>query len=356
MSAHVVRVTCSRREITASSIPELKTLYGLDRLPLAPSWVSVEIKNVSRAVINALRRTLTDEMPGAALSVGSFDSAATTEKLMLPQFVNDRIELMPLRPSAGSLKTSPRWVLDVTNSSEVDRTVYSGDLTLVSGSLATPIFNPTFPLCTLRPGCRIVVRDITVALGYGRVHAKYNVARLTSFRHLDIPRWPDAEMRHPGGLAVDLSDYKESSLLTDPQEHLLLVTIPATGSDPAEVRDVFTRACTCIIDRLKIVLGSLDSPSSFSLNSLGELGEGLVEGTLMVPGESHTLGSLIRKTVYDLTPDVASVLYKVVTHEDRLELRCRHATKDVATVFRTAIERAIATFVSLHDSFAGASF
>jgi hypothetical protein len=87
MVVEVVRVGIERDELTAEKIPALRDLFRLERLPLAESRVEIEIRGVPTAVVNALRRVVTDEMPGFALQVPAdgFDASETSEAFMLPQ-------------------------------------------------------------------------------------------------------------------------------------------------------------------------------------------------------------------------------------------------------------------------------
>src|SRR5271169_5307802 len=103
-TAEVIRVEIAREELTAAKVPALRELFHLERLPLAQAHVEIEIKGVPTAVVNALRRVVTDEMLGYALQVpvDGFSVAETTEMMMLPMFVNQRIALIPLRAQVAA--------------------------------------------------------------------------------------------------------------------------------------------------------------------------------------------------------------------------------------------------------------
>lgn len=356
-TAEVVHVKITRAELSADKVPALRELFRLERLPLAESHVEIELKGVPTAVVNALRRVVTDEMPGRALQVpvDGFDAEATTEVFMLPQFVNQRIALLPLRPQIpADVVARLRLRLDVSNRGTSLLTVYAGDLEVVEGPMPEPLFNPTFALCTLQPGKRIVIRDIHISTGYGRDNGAYIVARRAAFRHLDIPQYETKDTHDADGVAADWSGYKVSSLVADPRHHVMTATLPATTANPAEARAVFADACANVRERLRLLASTVERRSDTPVESTGrgvqytvvQLEAGLVEGILQVPGETHTIGELLRRAVFDLTPDIANVSYTLVGHENRMNFTLRH-TEDVTRILLGAIRHSIATFEAI---------
>lgn len=355
MLAEVVQVTIEREELAPSAVRTLRELFNMDSLPLAPAKVSIEIKGISTAAVNAFRRVITDEMPGHALKVpiDGFNSDLTSDVFMLPQFVNGRIELLRLRPQIpADIVASLRLRLDVTNGSASTLNVHAGDLKVAEGTMPEPLFNPTTTIAFLPPGTRIVVENIYISTGYGRDNGIYNVTCRAAYSHLDIPQHSDAEMRHENGVAADESGYKVSSMVAVPRHHMLTAIVPATTSNVAEIRAVFADACTNIKERLRLIATTVErraeTPSGGFAHrgvqfTVMQLEEGLSEGVLQVPGETHTIGELIKRTVYELAPDIANVSYTIVAHENRLVLTIRH-TDDVARVLARALQHAIATF------------
>lgn len=351
-AVQVGRVRIERSELTAEAVPELRELFGLERLPLGESAVEIELRGVPTAVVNALRRVVTDELAWHAMQVpeGGFDTTQTTDRFMLPQFVNERIALVPLRPqiSADAIEKL-RLQLDVTNSSATVLAVYAGDLEVVEGEMPGVIFNPTFKLAALQPGKRLVVRGIRITSGIGRDHARYHVARHTAFRHLDIPQHDTADTHEPDGVAADKSGYKVSSSVANPRHHALTAILPATTANPAEVRSVFADACANIKDRLRLVAAAVEQ--SVAGGSYGRgiqytvvtLESGLSEASLLVPGETHTIGELLRRSVYETSPEVSYVDYRIITHTAQLSLRLRHSDDVTATLLR-ALQHAVAIF------------
>lgn len=364
MPAKVVRVTVERRGLRGAALAALRELFHLERLPLAPARVEVEIEGVPTAVVNALRRTVLDEMPGRALQVppDGFDTEATTEEFMLPQFVSGRIAFIPLRPQVP-LETVRhlRLELDATNTGAVCRDVYAGDLTVVGGSMPEPLFNPTFKLATLQPGKRLVIRGIQIVTGYGRDFAAFNVTHRAAHRHLDVAQHPREATHLPGdpaegaapaagarGSAVDLSGYTASCLVSNPRHHVVSAVVAATPPDPSEARSVFVDGCSNIIERLRLVATTVESDADAPAGrgatyAVVQLEGGLAEGVLQVPGETDTIGELLRRAVYEEDPEVSYVAYVVVDHENRLVLTVRHV-EDVTRLLVAAVRQSIATF------------
>lgn len=345
-----------------AAAPELEELFGITQFPFSEADVTIELRGVPTAVVNSLRRAVTDEILGYALQVpeGGFQAERTTELFMLPQFVNQRIELMVLHQSAAAKAAAlgVKFELNVANASAVPLTVYAGDLRVAAGNLTAPIFNPTYELATLQPGRTLVVIDIGIAAGRGRDHAMYQVACRGAFRHLDLPQHTEDEMRLETGVAADNSGYRISSLVADPRSHELRLTLGAVTERSAEqdAKAALVAACENICARLRLVLGAIDGAGGAGLPAaVGAmqyttvaLESGLTEATLSAPGETHTIGELLRRAVYD-TGDVSYAAYAVSSHEKRLTLTVRLAGDVTATIIE-ATQMAIRTFDIIRHS------
>lgn len=333
----------------------LKKLFHLDSLPNAPSIVTIEISGIPTAYINGIRRVGTDEMKGYALNVkpGGFKIDLTTDPFMLPPYVEGRISLIRLSARAGMDKL--RFKLDVTNNGATQMGVYAGDLEIVEGSLPIPIFNPTTKIAFIQPGKRIVIHDIYVSDGYGRENSIYNVLCRASYSHLDIPQYSDDDMRKENGVAADWSGYKVSSLVANPLHHLLSATIPATSSNKDMVYIIFIDICTNIIERLRLANTAIETasngiPHREAQYTVVKLNSGISEGILRMIGETYTIGELIRRTVYDLNPNIVNVSYTIISHENNLNLSVRH-TDNVTKILIDAIQHIIDTFEKIKYDF-----
>lgn len=370
MSGRVLDVVVERVELSGGAPARLRAMFGIERLPLAPARVEMTLDGVPTAVVNAIRRVVVDEMPGLCLQappIGAvradgaptgWDYDATTEKFMLPHFVLQRLAAVPLTVQIPPEQVRDlRWDLDVTNRTTGVLSVYTGDLVVVAGAMPEPLFNPCFILADLQPGCRLCVRGIFIQTGYGRDNSAFQVARCAAFTHLDIEQWPRADTHSRDGAQADLSGYRESSLVADPRRHRLRAVVPAAGPDPAGVRAVFADACANVVARLRLVLNAAvvagDTGAASAANATGAsllripLEQGLVEAVLLLPGETHTVGGLLRRAVFDLVPEISNVAYTIAPHENCLRLSIRSQDRDPVSVLHEATRGLITCFEQL---------
>jgi len=339
-----------RRQVPES--PELKELFGLDEMPLAEANISLELHGVPTSLVNGLRRAATDEITGYAFQVpeNGFRTDQTTDVFMLPQFVNQRLELIPLhqRAAAQAAAAGLKFNLNARNATAAPLIIYAGDLRMhaPSGSSSAAythrgaLFNPTIEIAVVQPGKTLVIEDISVVPGRG--HAMFQVATCGCYTHLDIAQYSDDEVRLESGAAADLSGYRVSCLVSDPRHHQLRLTLQATDAESASEVAAATvvAACENIRARLRLVAaavegGSIEPASAITFTTL-VLEGGLHEGVIRAPGETHTVGELLRRAIFDTAPDVSVVTYSVSAHEKALTLTLRAST-DVSVIITEAI-------------------
>lgn len=340
--AEVTRVTLVRKEIGENAKNNLRRMFGIPSLPLAETTFEIELANVPTAVASALRRAVTDEMQGYALQVpvNADAQAETTELYMLPPFVNQRITYIRLRSQIPpDIVDQLELELDVSNAEGgVPLSVYAGDMRIAKGSMPEPLFNPTTKIAVLQPGKRLVVRGIRISRGYGRDAAQYCVASCVINRPLDIEEYSDAEMREEKGIAADWSGYKVSSLVANPRRHLVRGILPATAAVEAESRTVLVDACANIVSRLRKILSAISGGEPHGIRlTVAQLEGGVTQATLLIPGETATIGELLTRTTFEL----ASV--SNVTHTGSLVITLSCAD-DAAQLIRKAIGHSISTF------------
>ncbi|MDE2097659.1 MAG: hypothetical protein KGL39_10460 [Patescibacteria group bacterium] len=367
----VVRVAVEKTRIT---LPEYAEIMKIKEPPLTKCRVVVELKGVATAVASALRRAPLGEVQGRSLYIHAFrdeaaDKKAADDPFMVEEVLSTRIRCIPLRFWVpDSVVRDARFRLFVTNDTESTKTVMSGDLTIVSGVQPekkgaksrgdSVLFNPTIELAFIQPGHCLRVHDIRIREGYGRQGGEFRVACLGTLRHLDIKEAPRAETHTRGGARADESGYLESTLIADPRHHEVGVTVPATGPDPNEAVAVMLAACTNIIDRLRIILSALkDVVLTSGEKDPAKGGEGVQftlisqsdgsEGVLWVGGETHTVGNLLKRMIFELNPAVGFVDYTSRQHENGIRVTVRDKG-DVVALVRRGLERGIATFEKIH--------
>lgn len=356
-SIKLVSIKFNRKEISNKIIPNIKKIIGIDRLPLANTYVSIEIKGISTAYINAFRRVSIDEMTGYSLQVPvDMDWKDTTDEFMLPQFVIQRISMIPLKINIGNDFSKITFDLIVKNDTSSVMSVYSSDLKLITGKLSEPIFNPTFKICILQPGRKISIHGIYIGSGIGKDNAAFQQVRCGAYKHLDIPQYDHKETHEINGKVADFSGYKISSMLSNPTHHLYTCILTATNNDPAEIKTVFIEVCTNIKERLRYILSYIESTITNESNSKGieyviyQLTEGTYEGILQINGETHTIGELIKRTIYELIPDIINVKYVIILHDDKLKISIQYK-EHVTGILIQALKYCLATFDSLQKQF-----
>jgi DNA-directed RNA polymerase subunit L len=358
------------KTITVDAENELRELTGLPSLPFVSVAVEIEIKGVPTAVPNALRRVLCDELRGRALICDKPPSTTgSTDPFMMDQFVMNRISMIALRARIpDNIVRGVRFAVDVRNDTASVMTVFSGDFKVTSGKLDEPIFDPTYEVAIIQPGHVYRAEDIRIEEGYGRDFAAYQTCVRAFLRHLDLKEAPRAATHGAGGEACDVSGYAESSLVANPRHHIIGFTVPVVSKGAAgvdDVRTVLADACKNIKERLHLVQSALaqseteasSSSSSAAPSGAGvtftliDLEAGLSEGILRVKGETHTVGNLITRYCYELTPDISFCAYRCVPHEGEMRLTVRH-TEDVPGIISRAVRQAYAVIDAVQHGIA----
>jgi DNA-directed RNA polymerase subunit L len=359
MSASITSITHHRHAITSDKIASLNTLFKLNALPLALTRFEADINNVPTEVVSAIRRVLIDEIPNNTLRVplGGFKTMTDVpdvDVFMLPQFVNNCIAMIRIRRQIPeSIIQDVRFKLDVRNTGFSPLKIYSGDLVVSAGVLDIPIFNPTSLIAIIQPGKRLLITDIQIVTGIGRDDGLFNVACQAAFTHTDLEEYTDEEIRK--GEMADYSGYKLQSTVADPRQHRLFAVIPATSSNSNEIYVLLTDVCSNIVDRVHRLLITLKESSKEITFTTVMLDSGMSEGTLQIAGESHTIGALLRRIVYDQNPGIDSVAYLIDPITNVLKLTIKHSESaenpsSIDDIMHNALIGAIALFENLKKS------
>lgn len=349
-------------------------------MPLGMVKVEVELKGVPVAVPNAIQRVVMDELKGRCLIFpseldpagrgedGGFVRDKTTDPFMVEHFVRDRLRCVPLRYQISEevVKTL-RLALRSENPTSSMKAVYTGDLIITAGEkllTGTWLFNPTIELAVLQPGRTLTIEGIRISEGFGREHASYNVGIRGALRYLDQEEEKDVFAPDKGAIApgskgsrlpADWSGYKGSSLLMNPRHHMVSFVLPAVprGRDREVARSVLADVCISIKKRLRLVQGILETNSSrretrFVVVPAGKDREA-VKGTLSVPDETDTIGVLLKRAVYELTPDIHYVGYTAVRHERVMKLTLTHGVddEDIRVILLRAVKHVFGIFDSI---------
>jgi len=329
---------------------------GLKRLPLARTELSLELRGVSAAIANGLRRVPIDELLGYHLDFDrpDFDRGATTDAHMSNDtYVRERLNNVPLRPQISrELIQNLRFALHVENTSASPQAVYTGDLVATRGSPPEPLFNPTIALAVLQPRRAIHINEIRISEGYGnRDHASFNVVARASSVPLDIPKHPRRETHERGGIATAGSGYTVGAGVADPSHFRVTLHVPAAPDNRAVSVAILVDACENLQRRLWSIQQALEATLSapgegrraanarfLTAPSTGDGGVPMTEGSLTVKNETVTVSEILAQTVCDLNPEIA--FCAATAQQNQIELKVKVATTEPADVAEVIIDAA----------------
>ena len=328
----------------------LEELFSIRELPVGIAEVSFELNKVNLSIANAIRRTLIDEMTGNCLSVEdpSRFNPQTTEKLYLPQLVNNRIHQIPICPN---IDPSLKFSLKYENMNPFTTKVYSKDL-VPNMKLKGPIFNPTFELAEVQPGKKLIIDNIKITKGKGKLDSGYQVAVRCVSIPLDIPQYADEDVLHPESKYCDESGYEISTFMVIPMKHRISFILPAVRDDH-DVMYILKQCIQILIDRISIVRNIIVKKSteksvedmistSESIYSIINTSSSQYEGTLIIVGETDTIGNMISEITSLDNPEIKYCGYKI-SHSKNLEIRIRHNT-DVTIILLKTIDKALGIY------------
>lgn len=351
------------KELT-EAVKELMPFNNHGGLPLARENIIMEIDGVPTAVVNALRRTIHDELKGKCLTFdkNDFGRKETTDPFMADEdFIRTRIRMIPLRPQISeSLIKNLKFNLDAQNQTSNTISVYSGDLTLGKGcKLSEPIFNPTHEIASLQPGKTLHIKNIHIVEGYGNQDAAFIVAHRAASIPLDIKEHPKEDTHKDTGEIALQSGYVESSLVANPRSHRLTACISAVPKGSNDTITVLIDACGYIMKRLRYIQGILEnsrvgiesnqsaksyrSANAYLIITPDTTFSNRIKGVLVVKNETDTIGNLITRSIYEIMPDIGYVGYSCIPHKKMMELTVSHSVaepEEIEPIITKAVKHA----------------
>lgn len=285
-----------------------------------PKHIEFNIKGVSNAVSNGLRRTIGGELLVKAL-FAEFENLTTTDVFIIPEMVLKRLRMIPLDQSTPLNAT---FEIDATNDTPNVRDVKSSEIKIIGGMKKLP-FNETFTLFTLQPGraCNIKPIGIHQAYGFTEGDGMHCVACNTVSICTD-----QTPINMYTGEGI-------SSSVANPREWKIAFNTNGTMAP----KDIVKSACDNIIARVMSVQELL-----YSIENKND------EYSLTIEGESDTLGNLFMRTISDLYPDIRAVTYSGVNVGRTLTIRVR-CDEDINTIFTTAIKQIVKTYGDIKKYF-----
>lgn len=140
-----------------------------------PDIIQFDIKCNSR-IANAIRRTLLDEIKTKSLEPGNI---LTNDIYIIKDELINNIRQIPIDQSV-SLDT--RFSIAVENKNTHIVPVYTKKIR----SDTTDTFNSRIQICTLNPGKRLQIKNMTIVEGRGRNNSRFSPVSVVSFKMLDF--------------------------------------------------------------------------------------------------------------------------------------------------------------------------
>lgn len=248
------------------------------------------IDKIAPELANALQRASVGEQDSYGLSL-KFDDIETDDKDMNRTELLDNINLIPLRYGITDKEFhNVELSLDIRNDSDHIKPVLAGDLKISGQHLTNPLFQPTIELIYLRPGCRLIIKNITMVRGNIEDHAKFLTATNGSTWPLDRP-----------------ADAKTSNMT--PMKHSISFVVNNVLRDDRDVgRKVLIGGCLNLLDRLSSILEVITGDDSTQY--LDEF----KDHCKLELNETNSIAKMFERTCYTLYPDVEYVSGEICYH------------------------------------------
>jgi DNA-directed RNA polymerase subunit L len=355
-------------------MPELlNEIYGISTLPITRTETIIEIKGIHIPEINALRRVLTDEIQHYHLTTND-STIETDDPFISLSRIEKYISNIPICYSVSKeIIKKLKLGIKFKNKTTSNVVILCGDLVIQSSDavLNSPIFDPTFELFSLSPGKSITITNIHLVTKYGKEFAGANLACNASYRFLDIEEYSIEEINKKENRIkpfVNQSGYKVSSFIANPIHHELSFTIPATSKNfVKEIHQILNDVCDNIIYRLRSILMHVENSSKGDSTQLllddNSIQSSILENSsnstdtetinkyiCVIPGETHTIGNLLKWYINDLFPQCSSVTY--IINEKKLEITIFFInSEDVHKYMHDSIKHGIHIFKEIKKQF-----
>lgn len=291
-----------------------------------PEHMEFNILNVSNAVSNGIRRTITCELLVNSM-ICNYEDIETNDMFIIREQIIKRIRTIPV-----DQKTPLDTMFSLVSSNETAevRDIKSGEIKIIksksSGTHKLP-FNETFTLFTLQPGKFIKISNITMnpAFGYNSDDGMHVVAFNAASTALD---------QEPINAYV-VNSTGIPSRISNPREWK--ISFNTNGTMPP--KQIIFAACDNLISRITSVRELLTN-----IENNGD------EFTLTVVGESDTIGNLFERTICDLYPNIKAVSYSCSNVDRSLTVRIR-TDDDIKNIFDTTIKEIIAIYTKIKKYF-----
>lgn len=337
---------------------------------------------------NALRRVALSELKAKALTF-ELQTIQKNDDAVIPYLVQSRISFIRINQN---IDDNAVFALDVINNTNEEMIIYSGQLKQISGKHINLL--ETVRICILRPGCYLKVPKITVEQGYGYEHSRFSITADFRYKAIDYVKVrtinPKGNIKYETVKYSDISEFTDKEkLISDNIDKNAIVIIPnddysknIADENKERIKKMkyqinkkvyYYQASQCnpeyyamsfvlygniepivfmnmifdnIIDRFKHI------QNDFANNKTGHISITYKGNTMeiVINDEDHTIGQLLRRTIYELDPKISMVKLTI----DHPLNRCGVITivhNDPNKIFRDALITIIADMVLIKNKF-----
>lgn len=308
--------------------PKLKDNRFKHLLPkLKPERISFEIENVSNAVSNGLRRTIACELEVAAMHVEEQD-VKTNDVFIIPEMVTKRFKMVPLVQSKDIISGEVKFELIATNDTNTVRDVKSGEIKIISkhsGKMELP-FDENFTMFTLQSMKSIKISPIVVHKHYGYIPGEGMCVLAVQVVSSAVGVEP-LNVYEGTGVSSKVTNVRHWE-----------IKFETNGTMP--VKKVVVMACDNLIERLTRIY-KLIPDIAFD----GDL------YSVVIDGESDTIGNLFTRTACDMFPDLDFIRHKTGKFIRQVRIDIRYKTSDISIVFKAIIDELVTIYTTIKSYF-----
>lgn len=228
-----------------------------------------EINNINCAMANAIRRTLTNELSIKFLTC-SLEDIKSSDKNIIDDQIKSRLEMIPIDQN---IDTNSIFNLKVENNEDTYNYILSNEIKNNKNISANCI--EEIPICSINSGKWLYINNICVKEEYG-----YNNGRVSPCR-----------------IEYEIINHNMnvSSLISNPTDYKFLLECPYVIDPNILLKNTFDN----LISRLQNI-------------DLTKITVEYEVYKLHIVGETHTIGRLISRYIYELVPTIDYVNMRII--------------------------------------------
>jgi DNA-directed RNA polymerase subunit L len=262
--------------------------------------ISFTLLNSSCEFANAVRRVITEELDVKILHV-DITNIHVDDKEILSDVIKDRIEYIPINQN---INDTYKFKLNNKNNTLNIQNIYTKDLLLLNGNDdISKLFNTNVKICDLNSNKYITINDITITKNKGYYNAKHALCTVK--------------------YKIINTDFKIPTLNNDNTDFEFAITTNA-NIEPLNIIKNVVLNLEQRLDLIKINItnyNKINNPTDLALIESTDLY--IIKNydiySYYINEESHTIGGLISKYIYNLEISIELVNY-CIEHPNKRQL------------------------------------